>query len=258
MSGDPIGTPSAAAADDVTSTTVDLSGPDAVPGSSPHLNGYLARPTGDGPWPGVVVMFEAFGLDDQMRRHADRLARLGYLTLVPDLYRDGGARRCLVATMRSAMSGRGRAHRDIETARLFLAGHPDSTGTVGSIGFCLGGSFALLSARTGFAAAAVNYGRLPKDVAAALAGACPIVGSYGGHDPGNRGAALTLADALERAGIVHDVREYPDAGHSFLNEGPNGPRLLRVLLERTGAGPHPRSAQDAWVRIDQFFATHLH
>jgi len=242
----------------VTSTTVDLSGPGAVPGSSPQLSGYLARPAGDGPWPGVVVMFEAFGLDDQMRLHADRLARLGYLTLVPDLYSDGGARRCLVATMRASMSGEGRAYKDIETARLFLAAHPDSTGTVGSIGFCLGGGFALLSARTGFAATAVNYGRLPKDLDAVLAGACPIVASYGGRDAGNRGAATTLEDALERAGVTHDVREYPDAGHSFLNEGPNGPRLLRVLLERTGAGPHPPSAQNAWIRIEQFFAAHLH
>ena len=242
----------------VTTTTVDLSGPDAVPGTSAHLSGYLARPAGEGPWPGVVVLFEAFGLDEQMRLHAHRLARLGYLALVPDLYSDGGARRCLVATVRASMSGEGRAYHDIETARRFLTAHADSTGTVGSIGFCLGGGFALLSARTGFAAAAVNYGRLPKDLDAALAGACPVVGSYGGHDPGNRGAAVALEDALERAGIVHDVREYPGAGHSFLNEGPNGPRLLRVLLERTGAGPDPRSAQDAWVRIEQFFATHLH
>jgi len=251
-------TTSASAADGVTATTVDLSGPDAVPGSSTQLSGHLARPAGEGPWPGVVVLFEAFGLDDQMRLHAHRLARLGYLTLVPDLYADGGARRCLVSTMRASMSGEGKAYRDIETARRFLAGHPDSTGAVGSIGFCMGGGFALLSAATGFAAAAVNYGRLPKDLDAVLAGACPIVGSYGGRDAGNRGAAVALEDALERAGVVHDVREYPDAGHSFLNEGPNGPRLLRVLLERAGAGPHPPSAQNAWVRIEQFFATHLH
>ncbi|WP_223840234.1 dienelactone hydrolase family protein [Saccharopolyspora pogona] len=51
--------------------------------------------------------------------------------------------------------------------------------------------------------------------------------------------------------------EYPEAGHSFLNDVENGPAALRPLLRITGAGPHPESAADAWRRIEDFFAEHL-
>ncbi|MFH5878591.1 dienelactone hydrolase family protein [Arthrobacter sp. NA-172] len=100
---------------------IDLSAESAAAGGSRTLQGYLAVPTGGstgaGPFPGVVLVHEAFGLDDVMRGHADRLASAGYLTLAVDLYSDGGARRCLVATMRSLMSGAGRAFTDLSTAR---------------------------------------------------------------------------------------------------------------------------------------------
>src|SRR6478752_1289547 len=101
-------------------TNVDLSAAGAAAGGSPSLHGYLAVPVGQGPFPGVVMIHEAFGLDDQTRRHADRLARAGYLTLAVDLYSDGGARRCLVSTMRSLASGQGKAFADLEAARRWL------------------------------------------------------------------------------------------------------------------------------------------
>src|SRR5579875_3438771 len=81
----------------------------AVAGGSTDLRGYLAVPSGDGPWPGVVVVHEAFGVVDVMRRQADRLAAAGYLTLIPNLYSDGGAARCVLRTMRTMFSGRGPA-----------------------------------------------------------------------------------------------------------------------------------------------------
>ena len=56
-----------------------------VAGGSARLRGYLAVPEGDGPWPGVVAIHEALGLNDILRRQVDRLARAGYLTLAPDL-----------------------------------------------------------------------------------------------------------------------------------------------------------------------------
>ena len=72
---------------------VDLSEMSRSRGGSEHLAGYLARPAGSGPWPGVLLVHEIFGVDDVMRRHAQRMARAGYLTLAVDLYSDGGARR---------------------------------------------------------------------------------------------------------------------------------------------------------------------
>ena len=237
-------------------STVDLTGTGVV-GISRGLNGYLARPAGAGPWPGLVVIMEIFGRDDVVERHAQRLAEAGYLAIVPDLYADGGARRCLIPTMRAMSSGKGRPYADLEAARQWLLASPDCTGRVGSIGFCIGGGFALMTANRGFEATSANYGQLPKDLDAALAGACPVVGSYPGRDPSLRGAARKLDDALTRLDVPHDVKEYPDAGHAFLNDALNGPRPLRPLFRVMGVGPEPASAVDAWQRIDAFLDEHL-
>jgi carboxymethylenebutenolidase len=236
-------------------TDIDLSAL-ARNGSQP-LRGYLSTPSGPGPWPGVVLIHEIFGLDDVMRRHADRLAGLGYLTLAVDLFSSGGTARCLVSTMTAMVRGHGRAFADISAARDYLTGSVDCTGKIGVIGFCMGGGFALLSAHDGYGAAAVNYGQLPRDLDAAVAEACPIVASYGRRDPSLRGAAGRLEVALETARVTHDVKEYPHASHAFLNDAEAGPRLLRPLLRVAGIGPEPDSAEDAWKRIETFFAAHL-
>ena len=238
-------------------TDIDLADLAAARNGSRRLHGYLATPAGTGPWPAVVMIHEVFGLDDVMRGHADRLAGLGYLTLAVDLFSEGGARRCLVSTMRTMIRGHGRAFADIGAARDYLVGSSDCTGKIGVLGFCMGGGFALLSAGDGYGAAAVNYGQLPRDLDEALDGACPIVASYGGRDRSLRGAADRLDAALEKAGVIHDVKEYPAAGHAFLNDTETGPRALRPLLRVAGMGPEPESAKDAWDRIGQFFATHL-
>jgi carboxymethylenebutenolidase len=239
-------------------TDIDLSDLAADRGDSRPLRGYLASPAGTGPWPAVVMIHEIFGLDDVMRRHADRLAGLGYLTLAVDLFSAGNAARCLVTTMATMIRGHGRAFADIRAARDYLAASPDCTGKIGVIGFCMGGGFALLTAGDGYEAAAVNYGPLPRHhLDETLAAACPIVASYGGRDRSLRGAAGRLDAALEKAGVIHDVKEYPAASHAFLNDAETGPRALRPLLRVAGIGPEPESAKDAWGRIELFFAAHL-
>jgi len=238
-------------------TDIDLSDlANAHNGSQPLL-AYFATPSGTGPWPGVVMIHEIFGLDDVMRRHADHLANLGYLTLAVDLFSAGSTPRCLVATMTALIRGHGQAFADIAAARQYLSDSPDCTGKIGTVGFCMGGGFALLAASDGYDAAAVNYGQLPRHLDTAVADACPIVASYGGRDPSLRGAAGRLAAALNNAGILHDTKEYPNASHAFLNDTEAGPRPLRPLLRVAGIGPEPDSAQDAWQRIELFFATHL-
>ena len=74
-----------------------------------------------------------------------------------------------------------------------------------------GGSALLLAPDHGFAASSVNYGTVPKDAETFLAGACPIVGSYGAKDWTLRGAADRLERALTADGIEHDIK-YPGAG----------------------------------------------
>lgn len=237
---------------------IELPDPSATREGGHPLRGWLATPDGAGPWPGMVLLHEVFGLDEVMRRHAERLARAGYLTLAVDLYSQGGTLRCLVSTMRCLASGRGRAVADIEAARRWLRASPRCTGKVGVIGFCMGGGFALLVADRAFDVAAPNYGRLPRDPDTTLAGACPMVASYGGRDRTLRGAATNLEETLTRLGIVHDVKEYPSAGHAFLNDTASGPRLLRPLFRVAGIGPEPEAAADAWRRIEAFLAQHLH
>lgn len=236
---------------------VDLSGIAATRGGSRNLHGYLVKPSGAAPWPGMVMIHEAFGLDAVMRRQADRLASAGYLTLAIDLFSAGGARRCLVSTMRAVMTGHGRAFVDIDAAREWLVSSSECTGRIGVIGFCMGGGFALLTAGSGFDVASVNYGSLPRNLDTAVAAACPIVASYGGRDRTLRNAAARLEEALTKAGVIHDVKEYPTAGHAFLNDAEAGPRVLRPLLRVAGIGPDPAAAADAWHRIDDFFAHHL-
>ncbi|MFY7064525.1 dienelactone hydrolase family protein [Nocardiopsis changdeensis] len=223
---------------------------------SPRLRAHLAVPAGEGPWPGVVITHEAWGVDEQMRAHADRLARLGYLTVVPDLYSEGGMARCVVRVLLAMRSGRGRAIADIAAAKRWLLDRDDCTGRVGVVGFCMGGGFALATVAD-FDASAVNYGFIPRNLEGALDRACPVVGSFGARDGGLRGAAGELRAALDAAGVANDVKEYPEAGHSFLNEAPNGPKALRPVFRAMHTGPHPESAADAWERIDAFLTEHL-
>jgi carboxymethylenebutenolidase len=220
-----------------------------------QLTGYLATPPSGGPWPGVVVIHEAFGLTDDIRGIADRFAAKGYLALAPDLFSWGLTARCLVTAFRSVMSGTGRSFEDIRGAREHLVATEGCNGKVGIIGFCMGGGFALLCAPRGeFDVASANYGYVPKNAEQVLAGACPIVASYGGRDRGLRGKAAELEGVLTTLGVEHDVKEYPDANHSFLNhhEGWQG-----KLSGMAGMGHHEASADDAWERIFAFFEGRL-
>jgi carboxymethylenebutenolidase len=222
------------------------------------LAAYRATPAGEGPWPGLVLVHEIFGLDDEMRRHADRLAAMGYLVLAPDLLARGRRIVCLAQTMTALRRGSGQAFDDLESVRAALLADASCTGSVGAIGFCLGGGFALVLAGTpGWDAVAANYGALPRDLAA-LDGACPVVASYGGRDRYLTGAASTLVTALVARGVDHDVKEYPAAGHAFLNETATAPWYLapmsRLIMR---AGPEPASAEDAWARIEGFLGRHL-
>ncbi|MGY1643473.1 dienelactone hydrolase family protein [Geodermatophilus sp. SYSU D00703] len=228
-----------------------------IPGavSAPQLRAHLAvPPVGEGPWPGVVVVHEAFGLTDDVRAHTDRLAAAGYLAVAPDLFTAGGLR-CLRRTFGDLFRQEGAAFGDLEAARRWLADRPDCTGRVGIVGFCMGGGFALLAATRGFDASAPNYGMLPKNAEEVFAGACPVVASFGRRDRALRGAAERLEGVLTRYGVPHDVHEYADAGHSFLNRHNVGP--FAVLERVAGLGYHHPSAEHAWARILRFLDTHL-
>ena len=129
----------------------------------------------------------------------------------------------------------------------------------------MGGGLALLLAPDrGFTVSSVNYGTAPKDAYSTdvLNRACPIVASYGGKDRTLRGAADRLERALTTVGVDHDVKEYPEAGHGFINDHEGAGDKLSLLFTvfgklQPGAGYNEAAATDARSRILAFFDAHL-
>jgi carboxymethylenebutenolidase len=218
--------------------------------------GYLAVPSaGPGPWHGVVVIHEAFGLNDDIRKKADQLAAHGYIALAPDLFDGRSWLRCVRGAFRQLRAGSGPAFTALDAARSFLAARDDCSGRTGVIGFCMGGGFALLCApRDGFAVASVNYGEVPQDAETALWGACPIVASYGGRDAMGTKQPERLQRALAVLEIPHDVEVYPGSGHRFMTET-SGPAAVLAKFARMSY--QEADAADAWRRIYGFFGEHL-
>jgi carboxymethylenebutenolidase len=228
-----------------------------------HIDGRtvaVVRPIDDGPWPGVLMLHEIFGIDDVLRRHAERLASAGYVVYAPDFIGGGPWLRCVRSTFRAFRARKGRPFEVIESCRQQLSADPRCTGKVGVIGFCFGGGFALLLSADGYHASAVNYGEIPDDVDDIASRACPIVASYGGKD-WFADDVPRLKAALDAHEVPYDLKVYPDAGHTFLNDEINGPGWFRPVARRlqrfTHAGPDPVAAADAWRRIEAFFGQHL-
>ncbi len=208
--------------------------------------GYLALADGPGPHPGVVVIHEANGLNDQIKDVTRRLAAAGYVALGVDLFAGRNRAVCMARYMAGLLTGSIDRYGidDLKSALTYMA-RLDAVDAqrMGAIGFCMGGGFAIAWACTDprLKAIAPFYATNPRplEVTRRL---CPVVGSYPEKDF-TAGAGRKLDEAMTRNGIAHDVKIYPGARHSFFNE--------------MGRAYDKAAADDAWSRVLRFFGEQL-
>ena len=217
------------------------------------VDAEIYRPAGKGPWPGVLILHELFGLNNDVRADARDLAAHGYLVMAPDLFSaDGAARYCMRLFFKpDSLLNQSTAEPVAEVHRLLdeLKAHPDCNGRLGMIGMCLTGGFVLHMARRDDLAAPVVYhhafglrgpGAGPDDVAAIRG---PIQGHFADEDkvlcPKSRVDALTQALGGRLQAHWHE-----GAGHGLRSRFRNTPagrsawqETLAFLSEQLLAGP---------------------
>jgi carboxymethylenebutenolidase len=223
----------------------------------------LARPAAGGPYPGIIVVMEAFGLNDHIKSVAQRLAAEGFVTLAPDLYYREPVRLVSYDDLPQALRLMNalwdeKIVPDMEAAIGALRQLPGVRGErVGITGFCMGGRVSFLTAcRSAAIGAAVPfYGGgiasgepserrpvLPVDLAGGLC--CPVLAFFGADDPFIPPADVERVRAtLAKLGPQHEVVVYDGAPHGFFCD------------ERPSY--RPEAAGDAWARTLRFFRTHL-
>lgn len=213
------------------------------------VRGYLARPEGttaESGLPGIIVIHEWWGLNDNVETMARMLARQGYVALAVDLY--GGKSAETPAGARTLMSSvdESAAEDNLRQAYAYLA-KDWSAPRVGVIGWCFGGGWSLRAAlllSEKIDATVIYYGRLvtERDRLATLD--MPILGIFGAEDQGIPVEGVReFESTLKELGKPVTIHVYEGAGHAFAN--PSGQRY------------RPEAAKDAWQKTVAFFAQHL-
>lgn len=200
------------------------------------------------PLPGVIIIHEWWGLNDNVKSMADRLAGEGYIVLAVDLYggKTGATPGESQVLMQQVVDNPGPAQENIRRAVEFLqtvGGAP----VVGSLGWCFGGGWSLNAAMLlpdDIDAAVIYYGHVTDDEERLRPIQAPILGLFGAED---RGIPVNLVrrfeSALDSLGKNHTIHVYPGAGHAFAN--PTGQNYNRV------------AAEDAWQKSLEFLAQNL-
>jgi carboxymethylenebutenolidase len=210
-------------------------------------NGYLSRP-GSGSGPGVIVIQEWWGLVDHIKVVADRFASEGFVALAPDLYHGE-------STTSPDDAGRLMMALNIDAATKELLGAVDyllgaggaSSGSVGVVGFCMGGQLALAAAcATPKVGACVDFYGVHQNVTIDFSGLeSPVLGLFGENDSFvTPEVARKVEHDIRSAGKQIEIHLYPDADHAFFNDS------------RPDAY-NPDAARDAWERTLRFFRQHV-
>jgi carboxymethylenebutenolidase len=214
------------------------------------VNGYLAEPAAGARAPGMVVIQEWWGLNDQIRGVADKLAKAGYRALVPDLYRGKTALDAKEAThLMNGLNFGDAAGQDIRGAVQYLK---QSSPKVGVTGFCMGGALTVLSAVNvpEADAAVIWYGYPPLEYVDAKKIRAPLLGHWATQD---QAFAISGVDALEKqlreANVKFEFHRY-NARHAFANETADQKKLDMLKYD-------PKAAELAWQRTMDFLAKQL-
>lgn len=207
--------------------------------------GYLAVPDGEGPFPALVIIHEWNGLVDRVRQVADDFAAEGYVTLAADLYqgRTGSNPEENIALVQEAQADMPSVITNLNAAVAYLRSRPDVTGRVGAMGWCFGGGIALSFGLDGdnHEATAIFYGRLVDDPDVLAGMDHEVYGTFARLDGGpSPEQVVAFEEALDEAGIEHDLHIYDDVNHGF---------WLRV-----DGAPETRTepALGAWQRLKDY------
>ncbi|MGH9335601.1 MAG: dienelactone hydrolase family protein, partial [Vicinamibacteria bacterium] len=209
--------------------------------------GYLATPEGaESPLPGVIVIHEWWGLNDNIRSMAERLAGEGYRALAVDLY--GGVSASTPddaqKAMRAAMEKSDELTENLKQAYAYLS---EGGRKVGTIGWCFGGGWSLATALAlpdDIDATVIYYGRLVTEKGELEKLRMPILGIFGAEDEGIPVESVrAFESALQELGKDASVHVYEGADHAFANP--------------SGQNYQAEEADDAWQKTIAFFAEHL-
>jgi carboxymethylenebutenolidase len=212
------------------------------------VQGILYTPAGKGPFPGIIVIHEWWGLNDWVKDQASKISDLGYETLAIDLYR--GKVATTPEEAHEIMRGvpEDRASRDLHAAVEFLKSQPNvKADRLGAIGWCMGGGYSLDVAlqEPTLKADVINYGHLATDAQSISKINASILGIFGGQDRGIKVEDVKqFEQTLKQQAKKVEVVIYPDAGHGF--ENPNNKDGYRAA-----------DAADAWQHTVKFFAATL-
>ena len=212
------------------------------------VKGILYTPEGKGPFPGIIVIHEWWGLNDWVKEQAQKLAAQGYVALAVDLYRGKVATNPEEAHELVRGVPEDRANRDLEAAFQYLQSQPNvKKDRIGTIGWCWGGGYALnlALAEPKLAAVVINYGHLATDQNSLKKINAPILGLFGARDRGIPPEDVKkFGEQMDKLGKKVDITIYPDAGHGFQNP-------------MNGAGYNEADTDDAWKKITAFLADTL-
>ena len=237
---------------EVSGSTVQLNTPDG------KMAAYVAQPKGGGPHPGVVVIQEAFGVNDHIKKVTERIAAEGYVAIAPDIFHREAERLIPYSDMKKAIATLqrvvdGKAMDDVGAAIAHLKSQSNvKSGSIGITGFCMGGRLTYLAAahHANAVKCAVPYygGGIPLGNPSPLARTgeikCPMYLFFGAKDQLIPMEHVGQIDAeLTAKKVSYQLNVYPEAGHGF-------------FCDDRGSY-HEASAKDAWEKTKAFFAQHL-